>query len=96
MILNKGRDLIKSQDLSKFKKPAQKMKELKLQWNDKMKEMETKGFSKKEALNLQEETKKLADLEFLKKQQPAGPFSSSEEVSTYLSNNEIDNEIKNN
>ena len=37
MILNKGRDLIKSQDLSKLKKPAQKIKELKLQWNDKMK-----------------------------------------------------------
>ena len=61
MILNKGRDLIKSQDISKFKKPAQKIKEIKLQWNDKMKETENKGFSKKEALNLQEETKKLAD-----------------------------------
>ena len=60
-----------------------------------MKAMEAKGFSQKEALNLKEETSKLADLDYLKKQKPIGPFTSSNEVSSYLLNEEIDEDTKN-
>ena len=95
MVLNKGKDLICPKDLYKFKKPAQSIKQIKLQWNEKMKAMEARGFSQKEALNLKEETRKLADLEFLKNQTPTGPFTSSEEVSSYLLNDEIDEDSKN-
>ena len=46
--------LKRSNKITRYKqvnKTAQKIKEIKLQWIDKMNEMETKGFSKKEALN---------------------------------------------
>ena len=51
------------------------------EWNDKMKKYEEKRYSEKEALNICTEEQKLADIEFLKKQNPPGLFTRSNEVS---------------
>ena len=45
---------------------------------------EQKGYSEREALNIRTEEHKLTDIEFLKKQNPPGPFTRSIEVSDYL------------
>ena len=47
----------------------------------------------KEAANIVEESKKLEDLDILKGQNPPGPFTSSEEVKTYMDQG-IPDEIK--
>ena len=49
-----------------------------------MKLYEQKGYSEKEALNIRTEEQKLADIEFLKNQNPPGPFTRSNQVSDYL------------
>ena len=59
-----------------------------------MKKYEEKGYSEKEALNIRTEVKKLCDIEFLKKQNPPGPFTRSNEVSHYLGS-DINDAVKN-
>ena len=49
-----------------------------------MKFIEQKGYSEKEAFNIRTEEQKLADIEFLKNQNPPGPFTRSNQVSDYL------------
>ena len=48
------------------------------------KDPEKKGYTEKEASNVLKEAKKLEDLEYLKSQNPTGPFSSCDEVTMYL------------
>ena len=63
IILKKNADILETFDasnLSKYKKQAQEIKDLKIKWNDKM-----KWYQQKEALNAKEEASKLADLQFL-------------------------------
>ena len=60
-----------------------------------MKEYEKHGFSQKEAPNLKEEASKMADLDFLKKQSPPGPFSTSSEVTTYMACDDFTDNEKN-
>ena len=55
-----------------------------------MKKYEKKGYSEKEALNIPTEEQKLCDIEFLKKQNPPGPFTRSHEVSHYLGSDNND------
>ena len=69
-----------------YRKPAQTMKEIKLQWNEQMEVYQHQGYSQKEALNIKEEVSKLADLQYLKKQSPPGLFTTKEEVKAYMSN----------
>ena len=93
MILKKSSDLLNRIDKTKlhmFKKPAEEIKDIRLQWNDKMKQYQEKGYSEKEAQNLKEEQKKLKDLDFLKSQNPPGPFSTAEEISSYMEGEESD------
>ena len=96
MVLNKSADLLSdSRKLKSFRKPSLAIKEIKLKWNTKMKAYEEKGFSEKEALNLKEEASKIKDLDFLKKQTPPGPFTTSNEVTTYMANDNLTNNEKN-
>ena len=78
MILNKSADLTikNSSDFRKYRKPAMEMKELKLQWNQKMKVLEESGFSQKEIISTNIERQKLDDIDFLRKQPHPGPFTS--------------------
>ena len=61
-----------------------------------MKALEKEGLASKEAASLTEESKKLSDLEFLKSQNPPGPFTSAEQVDMYMTNDSIINTVKNN
>lgn len=96
MVLNRSTDIIRNEfkDLRKFKLPAKEIKELKLQWTNKMAEIEKEGLQLKEASSLAQEKKKLQDLEFLKTQSPVGPFTSAEEVEKYMKS-EVDEEQRN-
>ena len=86
LILNKSKDLIKQNyDFKLFKKPKEEIAALRQQWSQKIKELDLKGFTAKEALNLTEENKKLNDLATLKQQDLPGPFTSSKEVLDYMS-----------
>ena len=97
LVLNKSSDLIKKcfGNFRKFKKQAKDIKDLKYQWNEKMKVLEKEGLASKEAASLSEESKKLRDLDFLKTQSPPGPFTSAEEVDKYLSNDSVTESEKN-
>ena len=72
MVLNKSDDLAikNSSDFRKYRKPAVEIKELKFRWNQKMKELEESGFSRKDIISTNTEHQKLDDLDFLRKQGP--------------------------
>ena len=82
MVLNKSADLVSKSNESfrKFRKPAAEIKEVKLAWNKKMKEMEEKGYTQKDIVNTTLEKQKLDDLEFLSQQVIPGPLTTSEKV----------------
>ena len=77
----------------KYKKEALVIKKIKYDWNEKMKALQEKGYNEKETLNTKNETAKLKDLEFLKKCQFYGPFTSKREVTQYIASEET-NETK--
>ena len=81
LILNKSFDLLeKSGKLSKyrsFRKTAQDIKLMKIEWNEKMKKMEEEGNLKKDIDNNHVGNIKYSDLEYLKER--SGPFTKPEE-----------------
>ena len=62
------------------------IKELKFQWNQKLKVHEESGFSQKEIISTNIECQKLDDLDFLRKQTNPGPFTTSEAVTSFVEN----------
>ena len=70
MVLNKSTDLtIKNlSNFRKYRKLALEIKELKSQWNRKMKVLEMSGSSQTEIISTNTELQKLDDLNFLRKQ----------------------------
>ena len=86
LVLNKSLDIIKQNYTFKlFKKPKEEIAVLRQEWSAKMKALDSKGFTEKEALNLTQENKKLKDLAYLKQQKVPGPFTSSNEVQKFMS-----------
>ena len=51
----------------KWRKPVHDIQVNRVEWNDKMKKYEEKGYSEKKLLNISTEERKFADIEFLKK-----------------------------
>ena len=88
MVLNKSTDLTinDSFNFRKYRKPVVEIKELKFQWNQKMKVLEQSRFSQKEFISTNIERKKLDDLDFLRKQRHPGPFTTSEAVTSFKEN----------
>ena len=71
MVLNKCSDLIAKKgkgEFKKYQKAAKEIKELKVQWNEKMQALQEKGYEVQELTNVHQEETKLGDLEFLKSQ----------------------------
>ena len=68
--MNKSNDLIFNPQTNKsyknFRKAAKELKKLKINWNQKMVELQKKGYSEKAALNTKIDSQKLQDLEYLK------------------------------
>ena len=87
MLINKCKDILKKTDPSEMKKyimPAKEIKEIKLQWQETLKEQQTKDFSEKEKSSLHQESLKYNLLELLKKEKFQGPFVSEDEVMKYM------------
>ena len=76
LVLNKSNDLIFNPQSNTSYKISEEMKELKINWNLKMLELQEKGCSEKAILNTKIESQKLQDLEYLKHQSNPGPFTS--------------------
>ena len=74
----------KPSEFRKFRKQAHEIEHIKAQWNDRMRELQERGFSEKELLNVKKEGKRLSDLTFLKSQTIPGPFTSKEEVDNFM------------
>ena len=91
LILNKSFDLLEKKPAHHFKtfrKPAQAVSALKMEWNEKMKVLESNAFAEKEKINTHFESVKYKDLEFLKSK--GGPFTTPDEVDSYMKKKEID------
>ena len=89
IVQNKAKDLIdlKYKEFTKCKKQADDNKELRIQWYEKMKNLEKQGLEKQEIATLTFDKKKLQDLDYLKNQTPTGPFTSVE-VDLFMSTSE--------
>ena len=74
--------------------PAKEIKEIKLPWQEGLKEQQTKDFSDKEKSSLHQESQKYKLLELLKKEKFQGPFVFDDEVMKYMAL-KIDHKIKN-
>ena len=97
MLINKCKDILDKTDPSEMKKyimPAKEIKEIKLQWQERFKEQQTKDFPEKEKSSLHQESQKYNLLELLKKDKFQGPFVSEDEVMKYMAL-KIDDKIKN-
>ena len=80
LVLNKSLDIIKQNYTFKlFKKPKEEIAVLRQEWSAKMKALDSKGFTEKEALNLTQENKKLR-LGICKAAKGPGLFTSSNEI----------------
>lgn len=89
MVINKSMDILEKADiskLSKFRKPAQEIKEIKLEWNQQLNQYEELGYSKQDSLNRKKEATKYQLLESLKKQAIPGPFTNADEVRSFMLN----------
>ena len=71
--------------LKTLKKPAEDIKNLKVNWNKKLKQHEEAGYHHQEFLNLKKDTQKYELLENLKSQNIPGPFTNPQEIKSYLS-----------
>ena len=97
MLINKSKDILDKTDPSEMKKyimPEKEIKEIKLQWQERFKEQQTKDFPEKEKSSLHQESQKYNLLELLKKYKFQGPFVSEDEVMKYMAL-KIDDKIKN-
>ena len=84
LVINKSADLLSKNSLSGYKSSAKMIDEIKIEWTERMRELQAKGFEKQDLLNLKKDSNKLKDLEFLKQQIPPGPFTKREEVESYM------------
>ena len=87
MVLNKGMDYLENAEpteFKKFRKPAQEVKKLKLEWKEKLNEHAKEAYSEKEKSCLKDESDKLDVLEKLKEEEFKGLFTNSEEIDQYL------------
>ena len=59
-----------------------------MEWSNKMRDLQNKGYKAKDALNLKKGAAKLSDLDFLEKQIVPGPFSTSQNVEALMNSEE--------
>ena len=70
--------------MKKYIIPAKEIKEIKVPWQERLKEQQTKDFSEKEKSSLHQESQKYNLLELLKKEKFQGPFVSEHKVMKYM------------
>ena len=86
MVINRKIDLLVSRypkAMYQLSKPAAEIKEIKMEWKEKVKEQQKFGLDKKDTPNLKVESDKHELLELLKSEDIPGPFTHSIEVANY-------------
>ena len=68
----------------KYKFQAKDIKDVMKQWSEKMAVLQEQGYDEKKLINAKKESNKLKDLTYLKSQVPPGPFSTADEVCSYI------------
>lgn len=76
--------LVSTEPLKKFRKGAKMIESLKVDWTSKMQKLQAEGFEQQDIINVKKDTSKLKDLEYLKSQNPVGPFTSYQEVESFM------------
>ena len=74
----------KPDNYKKYKLQAKEIKDVIKQWNEKMAVLQEQGYDEKKLINAKKESNKLKDLPYLKSQVPPGPFSTADEVRSYI------------
>ena len=98
MVINKSIDIaLKAEpsEISKFRKQAKAIKEVKTEWRKKVKEHQENKYSEKERIRLKDESIKYDLLSLLKKETLSGPFTSPEEIENYINNSDEEENLKN-
>ena len=96
-LLNKSLDKLQDIDftrISSFKKPLKEVNRIKLEWRKRQELEQIKKYSEKESVSFKIEASKYNLLEKLKKYECPGPFTTKEEVESYVSK-DIADSIKN-
>ena len=70
----------KPDNYKKYKFQTKEIKDVMIQWNDKMAVLQKQGYNKKKLINAKKESNKLKDLTYLKSPVAPGPFSTVDEV----------------
>ena len=82
-VLNRSQDLLYGdRGFHKFIKEAASIKDIKLVWTEKMRDLQTAGYAANDLLNLKKQNALNQDLNFLKT--CGGPFTSKQEISAYI------------
>ena len=63
-----------------FRKAAKEIKEIRLEWSEKMNELKKKGFDAKDALSVKNDAAKIKDFEYLKTQEMPGAFMLNDDI----------------
>ena len=74
----------KPDNYKKYKFQAKEIKDVMKQWNDKMAVLQKQGYNEKKLIDAKKESNKLKDLTYLKSQVSPGPFSTADEVCSYI------------
>ena len=93
LIKNKNADLLKSCKPGTYKEfmtAAQNLKDMRLKWNDKQKELAKERLTKKAIANVSIERTKCKDLELLKSQ--GGPFTTPAQVDIFMNSKSTEKE----
>ena len=70
--------------MSKYVKPAKVIREIKLEWNERLKKQQAEGYSAHELINTKNESTKYDCLDYLKSQTIPGPFTTAVQVHKYM------------
>ncbi|XP_066926157.1 uncharacterized protein [Clytia hemisphaerica] len=71
-------------EFRKYKAQSKAIESIKVNWNEKMRKLQEKGYKEKDLLNAKNEEKRLKDLQFLKSQDIPGPFTCKEDVIKFM------------
>ena len=89
MILNKSSDILQSvdpQDIKKYRKPSQEIKDLKLEWSKRIQQHQKEAYTDKEKAALKQESVKYELLSSLMKEiDILGSFDSDDQVKQFMS-----------
>ena len=92
LVLNRSEDLIQNKSMLPFTMyqiTAKDIKEIHLQWSEKMNELKRKGFDAKDKLNVKKDAAKIKDLEYLKTQEIPESFTLNDDIDNFIESDTV-------